>query len=690
MGSVGDSIDAMVTDPRTGKGVAAIIHSMFSTKTIRRKWHVLIDYSKCNGDGGCVVSCPGSVFELSQKWCKPIDRFVKNSIVLESFQERILQGKHPVPIVIRYDVPECFLCRECIGACPRQAIDMEYDDLDIRKYLLPAGNLTTLTEGWMGEVNLMDGRITEHPILRFDRGKEVCFYFEGKLVRAYANETIAAALYANGLRIFSRSMKYHRPRGFFCAIGRCSACMMTVDAIPNVRTCMVNVQDGMQVSRQNAFPNADHDLLSIMDKLGFYFSLASGFYHRRMIRPTFLRRSYLRILTMSVGLGKLPAKESVSGTQGRKVSEEADVVVIGGGPAGLTAALEAGKRCDKVILLDDKRMLGGQLVKQTHRFFGDARHYAGVRGIRIAEKLTKQIGELRNVTAFLAANVFGIYDGQIIAAAQGERLLKIRAKKIIIATGAYERTLVFENDDLPGVHGAGGVQTLMNTYAIKPGMRALVVGSGNVGLILSYQLLQSGVKVVAIVEALPRIGGYLVHAAKVRRRQGVEILTSHTVVKALGGKRVRGAIIAQVDDSFNPIPGTERRVDCDLICVAVGLTPTYELAAQAGAQTIFVPELGGFVARRTKFMEVSDGVYVAGDVSGIEEATTAMLEGQIVGVHSSLRLGYGLPQDEKQLDAWIKRVGEERSGPFGEKIRRGLEKVLVSEGNEIGVYRTMS
>jgi len=119
----------------------------------------------------------------------------------------------------------------------------------------------------------MEGRITEHPIVRFERGKQVIFHFEGKPMKAYANETIAAALYANGLRIFSRSMKYHRPRGFFCAIGRCSSCMMTVNGVPNVRTCMVNVQDDMQVSRQNAFPSADHDGLSIIDKLGFYFSL---------------------------------------------------------------------------------------------------------------------------------------------------------------------------------------------------------------------------------------------------------------------------------------------------------------------------------------------------------------------------------------------------------------------------------
>jgi len=149
---------------------------------------------------------------------------------------------------------------------------------------------------------------------------------------------------------------------------------------------------------------------------------------------------------------------------------------------------------------------------------------------------------------------------------------------------------------------------------------------------------------------------------------------------------VKGAIIAQVDNAFKPIPGTERRLDCDLICIAVGLTPTYELAEHVGAQTIFSPELGGFVARRTKHMEIADGVYVAGDVSGIEEATTAMLEGQIVGVHSSLKLGYGLPDDAKQVDAWIKRLDEERSGPFGEKIRRGLENALIREEDAIAVH----
>jgi sarcosine oxidase subunit alpha len=524
----------------------------------------------------------------------------------------------------------------------------------------------------------MEGRLADHPILHFDRGNQVKFYFEGKPVTAYATETIAAALYASGVRIFSRSMKYHRPRGFFCAIGRCSACMMTVDGVPNVRTCMTNVTEGMQVTRQNAFPNADRDLLSVIDKLGFYFSMKSGFYHRKLIRPAFMRKFYIKMLSKFVGLGKLPSETQFTKTQDNKITKEADVVIIGGGPAGLSAALEAGRRCPKVILLDDKAMLGGQLVKQTHRFFGDARHHAGTRGIKIASSLSQQLSQIKSVNTFLGASVFGIYKGRLVAAMQDRRLLKIHARKIIIATGAYERTLVFENNDLPGVYGAGGVQTLMNTYGIKPGIRALIVGSGNVGLILSYQLLQAGVNVAAIVEALPQVGGYLVHAAKVRR-QGVEILTSHTIVKAIGRKQVKGAVVAQIDDSFKPIPGTERKFDCDMICIAVGLSPTYELVTHAGGQMSFVPELGGFVARRTRYMETSEGVYVAGDASGIEEATTAMLAGQVAGVHASVKLGYGLPDDEKQLERLIRTLNEERSGPFGDKIRRGLQNVLVQE-----------
>ncbi|MFQ5762193.1 MAG: (2Fe-2S)-binding protein, partial [Candidatus Bathyarchaeia archaeon] len=159
----------------------------------------------------------------------------------------------------------------------------------------------------MGKLTANNGRIEIHPVLKFDRGQQVTFYFEGKPINAYENETVASALYANGVRIFSRSMKYHRPRGFFCAIGRCSACLMTVDGMPNVRTCVLQVKEGLRVERQNAFPNADHDVYSFADKLS-YISLAKGFYYRKLIHPSFLRNFYMNILTRFAGLGRIPTR----------------------------------------------------------------------------------------------------------------------------------------------------------------------------------------------------------------------------------------------------------------------------------------------------------------------------------------------------------------------------------------------
>src|SRR3989304_5174148 len=524
----------------------------------------------------------------------------------------------------------------------------------------------------------IDGRIWNHPIVNLDRVGEVAIFFEGREIKAYENETVAAALYANGLRIFSRSFKYHRPRGFFCAIGKCSSCMMTIDGVPNIRTCVTQVRDGMRIKRQSSFPNVDHDILNVIDKLD-YFSISSGFYHKKLIKPSLLRNFYLNTMARSIGLGRLPEDSHRDdplrlGT----VTMNVEIAVSGGGPAGLMAALEAGRLSRNVVIIDDKSRLGGQLVKQTHRFFGASKHYAGTRGIRIADELSTAISNQKSITSLTNTRAFGIFEGKIIGAVQNDKLLKIHAEKIIVTTGAYERTLVFENNDLPGVYGAGGVQTLMNTYGVKPGSKVLIVGSGNVGLILAYQLLQSGVEVLAVVEAMPTIGGYAVHAMKVRR-YGVKFMLRHTIIRALGHKRVDGAIIAKLDDAWQPIKGTEEIVKCDTICIAVGLIPTYELVQQAGAKLKFSGELGGFVPLRTKHMEVADGIDVAGDISGIEEATTAMLDGQIAGLHASLKIKHGDDDVKRRIQELLEELDAVRAGPFGVKIKEGLAKVLINE-----------
>ena len=240
-----------------------------------------------------------------------------------------------------------------------------------------------------------------------------------------------------------------------------------------------------------------------------------------------------------------------------------------------------------------------------------------------------------------------------------------------------ERMIPFENNDMPGVYGAGAIQTLMNTYGVKPGDRVLIVGAGNVGLILAYQLYQAGVKVEAIVEAMPKIGGYFVHAAKVRRL-GIPILTRHTILRAEGNEKVERAIVAQLDEKWNVIPGTEKVFDVDVIALAVGLRPSIELLHQVGCQIKYVPELGGHVVIRDSRMETTvKGIFVAGDSAGIEEATTAMLEGKIAGIGAALIAGVASPEWLKKIEDAQKELEVFRSGPFGRKVLEGLKKVVV-------------
>jgi sarcosine oxidase subunit alpha len=215
----------------------------------------------------------------------------------------------------------------------------------------------------------------------------------------------------------------------------------------------------------------------------------------------------------------------------------------------------------------------------------------------------------------------------------------------------------------------------MNFYGVKPGSRVLMVGSGNIGLIVSYQLIQAGIEVAALVEALPRVGGYHVHAAKLARL-GVPILTSHTVIRALGKEEVEGAVVCSVDKNFKPVPRTARRLKVDTICLAVGLTPLSELLWQTGCRMVYVPELGGHVAWHNENMQTSlDNIYLAGDVSGIEEASTAMLEGRVAGAHAAAQVLGLSPEAEKVITEAQAELCAIRKGPFGAKAACGKSKL---------------
>ena len=356
---------------------------------------------------------------------------------------------------------------------------------------------------------------------------------------------------------------------------------------------------------------------------------------------------------------------------------QTEIAIVGAGPAGLSAAIEARSHGAEVILIDENQKPGGQLFKQIHKFFGSQEHQAGVRGYVIGERLLKDCQRL-NVEVMLETVVWGIFEDKRLGVANKDGNQIIKAEKIIFATGASENPLAFSGWTLPGVMGAGAVQTMMNVHRVLPGKQALMVGSGNVGLIVAYQLLQAGADVLAVVEASPNIGGYLVHAAKLQR-VGVPILTSHTVSEARGTESVEEAIVIALDDNYKPVMGTERTFEVDLICIAVGLSPETDLYRMTGCKVKYIKELGGHVAIHDENMETTvPCIYVAGDASGIEEASTAIEEGRLAGLASARSLGYiSEGEFDRKKEEINQRLLSLRSGIFGETRYRAKHELIA-------------
>ena len=356
-----------------------------------------------------------------------------------------------------------------------------------------------------------------------------------------------------------------------------------------------------------------------------------------------------------------------------------DIIVVGAGPAGMSAAIEAAKRGAHVTVFDENSRPGGQLFKQIHKFFGSKEHHAKIRGFVIGEELMEEAARL-GVDVRLDSTVIGLYQDKEVVVREGEEVSHHKADAIVIATGAAENMVTFEGWTLPGVIGAGAAQSMMNLHGVRPGERVLMLGTGNVGLVVSYQLKQAGCDVVALVDAAPRVGGYGVHAAKVART-GVPFYLSHTIKRAEGTYHVTGVTIAQVDSHFQFVPGTEKHFDVDTICVAVGLSPMSQLFKMDGCKVVDDRKKGGQVPVVDDLGETSTpGIFAAGDVSGIEEASSAMIEGRIAGLAAAEYLGF-IDKDEmdKAVVANDAALDGLRQGMFAPK-NRGKLVTTTEEG----------
>ncbi len=419
---------------------------------------------------------------------------------------------------------------------------------------------------------MKDCRIISHPILAPLPGETIDFTFNGKPLKARKGEVISSALYAAGIPVFGHHKKDGGAQGIFCVNGQCSQCTVVADGRP-VKSCMTPVKEGMIVESCEGVP-----------KIG----------------------------------------DAESSRTSHEIEEfEIQVLVVGGGPAGICAAIELGRLGIGVLIVDDKQELGGKLSLQTHNFFGSvADCYAGMRGIDIGRMLANEVAALPTVKVWLNATVIGVFeDGKFGVAGEGRYRL-IKPEVVLISCGAREKSLAFPGCDLPGVYGAGAFQTLVNRDLVKSAERLFVVGGGNVGLIGAYHALQAGIDVVGLVEALPRCGGYKVHEDKIKRL-GVPVWTSHTVLRAEGNDRVERVITAAIDEKFRPIDGTERSFNVDTVLIAVGLSPVDELLQKA--------------------REYGMNVYAAGDSEEIAEASAAIFSGKITGRQIARDIGMNIP-----------------------------------------------
>ncbi len=448
-------------------------------------------------------------------------------------------------------------------------------------------------------------RIKKHPVLQIKEQNEVAFYWNKEKFFAKQGEVISSALFANGIKIFGHHHKDDSAQGIFCANGQCARCTVIANGIP-VKACMTQVKENMMVQSVEGLPelpDVDQDV-------------------------------------------KISDIENI----------ETDVLIIGGGPAGLSASIQLEENQIKAILIDDKDQLGGKLVLQTHKFFGSVKDsHAGMRGMDIGVMLADKVEAGNTIEVWKNSTALYVFDDKKVGILKNGVYKLVTPKVILNAAGAREKFLKFKGNSLAGVYGAGAFQTLVNRDLVKPAENLFIIGGGNVGIIAGYHALQAGINVVGLAEALPQCGGYKVHEDKLKRL-GVPIYTSHSIVSAQGDESVSSVTIAEIDKNFKIIENTEKTYKCDTILIAVGLESVAEFTDEA------------------KIAGVK--VFAAGDASEIAEASSAMFNGKIAG----LKIVQEFVKGAKKIpDAWYEKAEILKSHPGApEKIEpfKGKEGVF--------------
>ena len=445
-----------------------------------------------------------------------------------------------------------------------------------------------------------------------NRGRPLSFQFEGRAYAGYEGDTIASALAANGVWLLSSSFKYHRPRGSFNFWGHDAGAWVQIGAEPNVQADRRPLADAMVVRPMNVTGSLARDWGSLIEPFAKF--LPVGFYYKAFYKPIGAWRLWENVIRNRAGLG------TVDTSHQRGYFDKAygwcDVAVIGGGPAGLAAAINAAEAGAEVILIDDHPQLGGAL--NWHRF-----HVTGIAADEIRAWLLARLDALDNVRVLTGATCTGWFADHYIAVIEGSRLHKLRARATVVATGEVEQPLICGNNDRPGVISTSAASRLARLWGVRPGKHACVIAGHDDAYGAALDLADAGVDIAAIVELRetrpddPR--------ALEAQTRGLRILPGHGVRTVLGKYHVNAIEAARITGRGKLAPSGER-IPCDTVCVGVGSMPTAHLLCHAGARLRHDADRATFVVD-----DIPDGLFAAGSVNGIHELDAVVADGRRAG-----------------------------------------------------------
>ena len=451
------------------------------------------------------------------------------------------------------------------------------------------------------------------PFGRFvDRAHSHAFTFEGRAFEALAGDTVASALAAAGVTTLSRSFKYHRRRGVLTMAGQDGNTLVQFAHEPNALADVVAASEGLDVRGQNYSGALENDRTAWLEQVAPF--LPVGFYYKAFYKPKGAWKLWEGVVRRLAGLGRVDV-EAPHGYYD-KMYLFCDVAVVGGGPAGLAAAIEAAEAGAEVMLFDDQPALGGAL---NYARFDAAGERAAVARAELVEAAENHAG----LTVYPGAVAEAIYDDNWLAVVHGNRLYKVRAGRVVLAAGVFEQPMVFRNNDLPGIMFGSAAQRLMRLYAVAPGRRAVVATANDHGYGVALDLLDAGIEVAAVADLRPEpVPSEMTEAAHGR---GLRVVPGHTVFEGQGEKRVQGVRLAEISGE-GECRGASFTVECDLVCVSVGYAPAAALLCHMGAKLAYDEATATFSPDH-----IPPDMGAAGAVNGAHDLDAVMAEGRYAG-----------------------------------------------------------